>query len=242
MAAKTKQPPEVNGNGRLPLTIPVPEKLQVGKPGKGVHSLVIPQPKNEIIEVPIRGITPLMVHPWNIKGLQQLADKSSLTADEVKEMQTPEWRFEHGRYVSTEGWEGMHAAAFKAAIIEALPVAGIPKETFPQTLGRVTFFVVEDGRSSTFGEPLVRIQGKSEPFKNICSLGNGTPYPNCRAVFQQWSAKLRVRYNAIVIARQMVLNLIAFAGYYVGVGEHRPSSPYSKTGTNGCWEIVPTDK
>jgi hypothetical protein len=135
----------------------------------------------------------------------------------------------------------MHAAAFKQAMIEALPVAGITKEAFPQTLGKVTFFVVADGYSKSFGEPLVRINGKAEPFSNICRVDNGNPYTNTRPIYRQWAATLRVRYNAIVVSAQQVLNLIAYAGFYVGVGEHRPSSPYSKTGENGLWEVV-TDK
>ena len=205
--------------------------------GGAMYKLSIPKPRDEILKVKIRGITPLIVHAWNTKSLQQLVDKSSLSSEEIKMMQTPDWKFENSKYVSTDGWEGVHAAGFKQALIEALPAAGIAKEKFPQTLGKISIFIVADGEGKTFHEPLVRITGKPEKFENFCRVSNGTVYPNCRAMYRDWSATLTVRYNGIVLNRQMVLNLITFAGYYVGICEHRPSSPESKTGDKGLWEV-----
>ena len=57
-----------------------------------------------------------------------------------------------------------------------------------------------------------------------------------RGEFTDWSAVVQVRYDASVITRDQIANLLMTAGHYSGLGENRPSSP-EKPGPHGTYKI-----
>jgi hypothetical protein len=74
--------------------------------------------------------------------------------------------------------------------------------------------------------------------KQMQRTTTGQPYMSYRPIYRDWWVTLVIEYNAARIDAQGVLNLVSNAGYFVGVGEHRPSAPKSKTGDNGRWELL----
>lgn len=207
--------------------------------------LLIPKLNAKLMEVKIHGITPLICRAWDDKTKQQLADKAkgekkAKSRDNV----VPAEVFNAARYISTEGWDGVPASAFKAALVDAVACLDIPKTEFSMTLAKKSFFIMADGIDKAGGADLVRIYSdKPEMLERMLRTTTGMPYMSYRPLYRDWYAILRVEYNATRIDPQGVLNLLANAGYYVGVGEHRPSAPESKTGSSGRWEVMdPTER
>ena len=126
--------------------------------------------------------------------------------------------------------------------MDAVSCCDIPKTDFSMTLAKKSFFVRPEGKCRVSGRELVRIHGKPEMYKLMQPTSGGGPYMSYRPLYRKWSVKLLIEYNAAKIDAQGVLNLVAIAGYFVGVGEHRPSSKESKTGGSGRWEVVPDGK
>lgn len=58
-----------------------------------------------------------------------------------------------------------------------------------------------------------------------------------RASFPKWSVNISVDYNESIISLENLLMLMNVAGFGNGVGEWRPASKESKTGTFGRWEV-----
>ena len=205
--------------------------------------LVIPELSVQVLEVDINGIAPLVIRAWDQKTKQQMADKAQ-GRQKVKSRDPvdPEAVFNGARYISEEGWDGIPASAFKGALVEAVSCYDLPKTEFSMTLAKKTFFVLADGTCRLSGRDLVRIEGaKPEVYKLMQPTSGGGPYMSYRPIYRQWRCRLRIQYNSARIDAQGVLNLLATAGYWVGVGEHRPASKESRTGAMGRWSIVPSD-
>jgi len=207
----------------------------VNKPVK----LVIPELAINAIEVTLKGISPLVIRAWDQKTMQQLADKAmGKKSAKSRANVDPDATFNGARYISTDGWDGIPSGAFKAAIVEAVSCGDIPRNDFSMTLAKKTFFIQSDGICGTSGRDLCKIDGKVERYDLMQPTSGGGPYMSYRPMYRKWSINLVVQFNAARIDAQGVLNLIAMAGYFVGVGEHRPSAKESKTGTFGRWEVV----
>lgn len=230
MAVKQKNRiPEtsLNGHGQTP----------------GPVKLVIPELSDKIMEVSIEGIAPLVIRAWDQKTAQQLADKAmGKKAAKSREAADPQAIFNGARYISTDGWDGVPAGAFKAALVDAVSCCDIPVRDFNMTLAKKTFFIIADGVCKVSGRDLVRIHGKPERYEVMQPTMGGGPYMSYRPLYREWSCKLRVQYNATKIDAQGVLNLLSTAGYWVGVGEHRPSAKESRTGSFGRWKVLPSGK
>ena len=203
------------------------------------ETIVIPAPKLETIEVTLKGITPLVCRNWDEKAMNEMLQKhEGKVRAKARENKDPKREFNAARYIALEGWDGVPATAFKAALVSAVRCANIPKADLSLKLAKMSFFVATEGQDKVFGADLVRIlDAKPEVYRKMCRTSTGAPYICFRPMYRQWRVKLRISYNAGIMDRQQVVNLIQLAGFFVGVGEHRPSSPQSETGNFGRWEL-----
>lgn len=196
-------------------------------------AFVIPRPQKQIIEVPIVGISPLLVHAWSEKARKQMLDAQMKRAKAPKQAKDPEQDVLDALYVADDKWYGFPASAFKAALVGACrQVDGLP-----MTMAKRLCFVMGDGFSTRQGVDLVRIEGEWEPHEAMVRLESGVADIRFRPIFRKWSATLRIEVNVGIISPEQVVNLVALAGDSEGVGEMRPSSPKSATGTFGRWII-----
>lgn len=201
--------------------------------------LVVPQVTLSVIAVQIQGISPLIIRAWDQKTAQQLADKAmGKKSAKGREAVKPDEVFKGARYISKEGWDGIPVGAFKAALVDAVSCLDLPRADFNMTLAKKTFFIAADGICRVSGRDLVRIHGKAERFDLMQPTSGGGPYMSYRPIYREWSCKLRIQFNPAKIDAQGVLNLLAAAGYFCGVGEHRPSAKESRTGVSGRFEVV----
>jgi hypothetical protein len=127
---------------------------------------------------------------------------------------------------------GLVASGFKKAMVRASkPIGGI---AMIDVNSNVFVFDEADG--------LIPIKCKAPRMReDIVRIGKGkgaTPELRYRGEFLEWSAKLRVRYNADFFAAKEILNLISHAGLSVGWGEMRPEKGYD----HGLYDIQGTPK
>ena len=203
------------------------------------ETFVIEAPDIRTIEVPIRGISPLIVHAWSVKAKAMMLEKQTKgkARTKTREPKNPEQDYQDSRYISDDGWDGVPAAGFKAAMVAACRQV----EGLSMVLAKTLFFVEADGRSTRQNVELVRIHGTPRMREDMVRLETGTADLRYRAEFPVWSATLHIRFDAGVVQHGSVLNLLARAGESIGVCEWRPSAPRSSTGQCGRFRILTAD-
>lgn len=198
----------------------------------------IAPPNIKVGELWIKGTAPLVVKKFDTKTGDGIAEqqKAGSTAKSKKKREARDFEaeFQAARHISFDGWDGIHASAFRNASIDACRLVG-----FKMTLAKLSIFIEADGFDRETGDPLVRIIG-GEPRQFVSPVRNpstgGTSLAS-RPQWIEWGAKLRFRYDADQFTANDVVNLIARAGAQVGVGEGRPSSHNSFGMGWGLFEI-----
>lgn len=228
-------PPPVAQNGHAPPELPpMPRSGRFGK-SEGIS---IPEPRIQTIEVPIVGISPLIVLPWSEKATRQMEDAQSKKAKAPKEPRDPQAEFDQCRYVSDEGWDGVPATAFKSAIVGASRAV----DGLPMTIARRMVYVLPDG----FGgdQPLVRLRGKLHRELNKAHVrnANGGADIRYRSMYREWSVLLRVEFNAQILNLQQIMHLIDNAGLWEGICEWRPSCKENNSGQFGRFRVERKEK
>lgn len=187
----------------------------------------------------IRGTAPLVVHKFSAKAKAMIRQKqeagSLANKGKSKSAKDFEEVFQGARHISTEGWDGIPAAAFRAGIISACRLVG-----FKMTLAKLSIFVAADGFDKTEGTPLVRILSPAEPERNesMVRLATGVCDISVRPMWRIWGAELRIQYDADQFTADDVRNLLARVGAQVGVCEGRPDSKSSAGCGWGTFELV----
>lgn len=182
------------------------------------------------IEVPIVGTAPLIVNRWSEKAKQMMlaAQQSSVRAK--KDAKDPLELFNASRYILEDGRDAFPAAGFAAATRAA--ARNFDGVTLVQL--RTALSVIGDGENQ-----LVPLDIDDEPTmrEDTPRNANGVADLRYRAMYHPWRATLRVRFLPSVISAESVIALVD-AGGMGGVGEWRPSSPKSLTGSFGTYEVA----
>ena len=180
------------------------------------------------IDVKIVGKMGLIMNKWSQKAITQMQDKHAKAAkSKVREAREPEKEFHDATYIRGDGSYGFPAVAFKDAAVTACTSL---KGYLTQTQARQAFHV-----ESPDGDALVRIDGDAPVMRtDSVTVGMGAADLRYRPEFKNWSAVLRIRYNAGVLSASQIVNLINLAGFAVGVGEWRPE----RNGINGTFEVA----
>ncbi len=136
--------------------------------------------------------------------------------------------YEQAMHVSDDGWCGIPAPAFRAAMVSACRIVG-----FTMTQAKLAVFIVPDGFDKDDGTPLVRIT-KGEPMVHEAIVRfQQTTDVRWRPMWREgWEAIVRVQYDAGMFSESDIANLLTRVGMQVGVGEGRPDS---KTSTGMGW-------
>ena len=121
--------------------------------------------------------------------------------------------------MSTEGWRGIPAGAFRQAMISACRLVG-----FKMTLAKLSVFVHADGFDRIDGIPLIKIDGEPERTDMAVRNATGVADIRVRPMWREWGANVRVKYDADQFTIQDVTNLMQRVGMQVGIGEGRPDS------------------
>jgi hypothetical protein len=136
-----------------------------------------------------------------------------------------------------EGWEGVNAASFRAAMISACRLVG-----FKMTLAKLSTFVEADGWDQQDGIPLVRVYGKSDTYTAHTRNATGVVDVRSRPMYKEWAVKLRIRFDMDQFKTVDVINLISRCGLQVGIGAGRPDSKASAGCGFGLFKVVESDR
>jgi len=186
---------------------------------------------DNVVSVPIVGLTPLIPHRWSEKSLKMMRDKQMSEQGSLRpkrEPKNPDEEAEASCYWLPDGTPGMPATAFKSAIVEAARYY----QGVTITMLKRIIFVEGEGSDMlvrlTYGEKVLR--------EDTPRNSGGTADLRYRFAFYPWSAVLRVRFMPNVLPPTSVFNLVDAAGRG-GVGDWRPGSPKSNTGIFGTFRI-----
>lgn len=178
------------------------------------NSVEVKSFKIRSVAIPVKGISPLIVHAWSVKVMREMADKQAGKAKNAKhEIRNPEEDFQNAKHLSAEGWEGFPASGFKAAMIRGAKMIGlVMKDT------QTGFFVKADDELTQ----LVRIHGESRMRTDMVRVGMGSADIRYRPEYPEWETVLTIEFNEGVISLDQIHQLVMAAGYGCGIGEMRP--------------------
>jgi len=142
--------------------------------------------------------------------------------------------YEQSMHVSTEGWNGIPAPAFRNAMVSACRLVG-----FAMTRAKLCVFIEPDGFDAYDGTPLVRIvKGEPKYAEHAVRIQQTTDL-RARAMWDPgWEATVRVRFDADQFTLEDVGNLMLRIGMQVGIGEGRPDSRTSCGMGWGLFELI----
>jgi hypothetical protein len=203
------------------------------------ETCIITPPKFGVTDFYIEGAAPLVVERFSKKAelMAKMAEGKSAGSKKVRDARDYDREAEEARYRSAENWEGMNAAAFRAAMISACRLVG-----FKMTLAKLSTFIEADGYDKNDGVPLVRIYGESQVYTAHTRNATGVVDVRSRPMYRNWAARLRVRYDMDQFKMADVLNLVSRCGMQVGIGAGRPDSKASAGCGFGLFNVVPTDR
>jgi hypothetical protein len=191
------------------------------------QTVTIKPPNFGIVEFRARGLAPLVIHRFSAKTKAQMKQKmetgKAAGNKKNREAKATDDLYEESRYRSSDGWDGFNASAVRAAMISACRLVG-----FKMTLAKLSVFVEADGVDAAEPQiPLIRIYGDPVKQEDMARVETGQPYVTVRAAYHDWSAKIRIRFDADQFTLADVSNLMARVGLQVGIGEGRPDSKNS---------------
>lgn len=211
-------------------------KLAIAEKKTSNQVVQIAAPKLRTAEFKLIGTSPFVQLRFSQKAMNTMMDKmkggSQSKSKKVREARNFDDDFEQAMHKSTEGWVGIPAGAFRAAMISACRLVG-----FKMTLAKLSVFIEADGIDAVDGVPLVKLDGTPE--KNIMAVRNATGVADirCRPMWKEWSLKLRVRYDEDQFSLQDISNLLSRVGQQVGLGEGRNDSRASAGLGWGCFKL-----
>ena len=200
-------------------------------------SINIKPPAMQRMVLRIVGTAPLVINRFPAKAQQAMMEKMAAgsTAKKGAKRDPKDFDevFQGARHLSSEGWDGIHAGAFRNGLISACRLVG-----FKMTLAKLSLFVEADGLDVIDGTPLVRIIA-GEPERTDMHVRNATGVIDIRTrpMWRDWAADLRIRFDSEQFTQGDVAALVARVGAQVGVGEGRADSKASTGMGWGHFEI-----
>lgn len=200
------------------------------------QTVQIAAPRLRTAEFKLIGTSPFVQLRFSQKSMNAMMDKmkggSQSKGKKIREARDFHDDFIQAQHISTDGWTGIPAGAFRSAMISACRLVG-----FKMTLAKLSVFVESDGIDKVDGVPLVKIIGKPEPNTMAVRNATGVADIRCRPMWREWSVKLRVKYDEDQFSLTDVSNLLSRVGQQVGLGEGRHDSRMSSGLGWGCFKL-----
>jgi len=180
-------------------------------------------------EVPIIGTAPLIVNRWSEKAKEMMLAAQQSSARVKKAPKDPVSLYEASKYKLEDGRDGFPSSAFKAATVHAARLF----DGVQMTKLRQVVTVVGVG-----GDQLIPIEyGSVRMREDTVRNATGVADLRYRAEYWPWSATLEVHTISGQLDYESLVALVDAAGIG-GVGEWRPASKTSATGTYGTFMVV----
>jgi hypothetical protein len=182
--------------------------------------------QEEIINVDIEGITPILFHAFPQEILEVLSPKSGKAKIPVTEAEHLDrcmyWMDPQKKTF------GFPADGFKKAMVRA----GTMLEQSKKMAESRGMFFVQGKRDIHYGFECVEIQGQYEVRRDFGR--NGTKgICIVRPSAWPWKATVQIKYISTITGPEILISMLNFAGYGVGVGAWRPE----KNGDKGRFRV-----
>jgi hypothetical protein len=174
----------------------------------------------------------LITHRWSEKALKEMLRNQQMTKEEKKlskmnrAPKNPKEEYEGARY-HWDNKDWFPANGIKKAMVSAGFALGIPRSIIQRCV-----FVVGDQRRDYVEIKYARIVMREDAVR-VGPFNKREADLRYRPEYQNWSAKLVVKYRSDVITHEQCLLLIENAGFSIGIGEWRPE----KSGQAGTFQI-----
>ena len=194
---------------------------------KNTLSVMIPEIRNQELEVDIVGRTPLLIKRFDEKTQQGIEEAQQGVAKRKKDPRNPTEECERARIKDERGKDCVRSIWFKKGMSAMAGYFGIPRGNVEQgvyVLGDL-IEIKFDGKKPVMNTSRVRV-GQGSMAKTSLAY---------RPEFRNWSCKLRIGFDASVMTPHQVISLLAHAGSKNGIGEWRPQ----KGGDFGRFDVFP---
>jgi hypothetical protein len=186
----------------------------------------------EHLLVPIRGISPLILHNFGEKQRRKMLDDMQ-NKKSAKQPKDPQAEYEAAFHRVKGGQPGFPATGFKACTVAGARFYG---SSVTMTSLRQSMFFRGEPSETMPVQALVRIVGEPQQREDVVRVARGGTDLRYRPEFLEWSAVLEIVYVQSMLTRDSLLSLIEAGGLGCGVGEWRPE----KGGDNGQFEVDTT--
>lgn len=192
----------------------------------------------------IVGTSPLIVHAWSQKALNEMYDKQTKAAKAPRATKDPDADYEAAAYKLPDGRHGFSVEAIKRSMKSAAIQTSI-KEASKISQALFIFGVrtprpaAHNGaQSSLHLIPLV----SSEPVirEDLVRVGGASKTADIRyrPEYEHWAMRVVYRINPNIMSEDEMASYLAQAGHGVGIGEWRPQ----KNGLNGTFRLATADE
>lgn len=190
--------------------------------------------------VRIKGTAPLVVNRFSEKARTMMLDAQQ-GRKKAKVIRDPEADFQAARHRigQNEGWDGFPAPGLKGALVSGARF--FQDKKLSMTLLKQAVLVLGEGDDMLV--PIQTNDGKRygvdiEPVQREDLVRNATGVADFRfrPQYMPWFMDLHILYIPTLMSIDTIAALVDAAGF-VGIGEGRPGSRMSQTGTWGTFEI-----
>lgn len=201
------------------------------------ETVVITAPRFRTLTVKLTGTSPYMQARFSMKAKGAMMDKmaagTQATGKKVRAPRNFEDDMLNAQHISTEGWNGIPAAAFRNACIDVCRMV-----SFKMTHAKMSIFVEAGGIDRVDGSPMVRLDAKP-PERTELPVRNATGVMDIRIrpIWREWKTTIKIRFDEDQFSVTDVVNLISRAGMQVGIGEGRPYSRESNGMGYGLFSV-----
>ncbi len=167
--------------------------------------------RTQILKVPIRGKTALLMDKFPEDVKQEILQKQSGSSQKMKKIRNIDKEVEDAiHYTQDRKGIGFPAFAFKAGMVECTAFVGNTKYPTKKLLRGIKIINAIDG--------LVPIKFKKKDILEH-SVGSNTKFT---PRFHDWSCELHIEFDKNNLSEGDLIYLINYAGYYYGIGSWSP--------------------
>jgi hypothetical protein len=193
---------------------------------KKEEALTITPPNLQRGDFKIIGVAPYVQLKFSQKSMMEMKAKHE-KGSQAKKGQKRKARdfnedYENSSYRTTDGKYGIPASSFRNAMISACKIIG-----FHMTKAKLSVFALADDIDRDDGTPLIYIKPKPEMHIGHVRNATGVADLRVRSMWREWSAVVKLQWDADMFSNKDVANLLARVGMQVGIGEGRPDSKSS---------------
>jgi hypothetical protein len=202
--------------------------------------VTIPGVKTDRLRTLVVGTAPLIVHKFSEKTRSKVLAKHKGEASAGQEVKNPEANFLAARYISRDGHHGVPAAAFKACFVKGfIKGSGVAMtrakgclRVKPDCVSTNLVFLIAppDPEHSTQPWPQMR--------EDVVRNDSGVIDIRHRPEYWPWAVHLDIEFLPTIASAKQVLQAVATAGFLGGIGEWRPDSKESLSGSYGTFRLA----